>query len=232
MKYSDPKLQSLLAAEYILGSLRGAASRRFERLLQSEPGLREAVEYWQERLNPLAESTPPIKPDKRVWATIQNRIRYGTAAAPQKSSAIWSNLNFWRGFSLASIALVIGFTLGNLNKQPPSVYETVAVLHDSAAKPMLVASMENESRSLILEVLSQPENMESGKVMQVWCVPKGGGKPMPIGILESDQNRFELSLDQIQTLHESLELSISIEPEGGSPTDEPTGPVMYRGTII
>ena len=233
MNYSAPKLQSLLAAEFVLGCMPVLASRRFERLLESEPGLRLAFQYWQRRLNPLAENLKPLQPSKRVWLGIQNRIRYGSTVQPRALVSLWANVNFWRGFSLASIMLVIGFMLGNVPQSNDAFdMHTIAVLQDHTARPKLVATMENEGQALVLEMLTQPDDMGPGKVMQVWCVPKGGGKPMSLGLMNSKQNRFELSLDQIQILHESAEIAISVEPMGDAPMDAPTGEVMYRGTII
>ncbi|HEX5055802.1 MAG TPA: hypothetical protein VFX02_04820, partial [Gammaproteobacteria bacterium] len=93
MNYSDPTLQSLLAAEYVLGSLHGAARRRFTALVAREPGLRRELEYWQRRLNPLAETLPLRKPRAQVWRNIQNRIRGGSRRPP---ALVWNSLVFWR----------------------------------------------------------------------------------------------------------------------------------------
>ena len=43
MDYSRPELADRLAAEYVAGTLRGAARRRFEALLPAHPQLRAAV---------------------------------------------------------------------------------------------------------------------------------------------------------------------------------------------
>src|SRR5688572_5543509 len=97
MRYSDPKLQSLLAAEYVLGSLHGASRRRFTVLLAREGGLRKEVEYWQRRLNPLAETLPLLRPRRQVWRNIQNRIRGDAEAWP---SLLWNSLAFWRSLAV------------------------------------------------------------------------------------------------------------------------------------
>ncbi len=54
MKYRDPALRDKLAAEYVLGTLRGRARARFQRLLRYDPALRRAVDAWEERLLPMA----------------------------------------------------------------------------------------------------------------------------------------------------------------------------------
>ncbi len=61
MNYARPELRDRLAAEYVLGTLHGGARRRFQRLLQQQPELRDAVEFWQRELMPMAASAidPP-----------------------------------------------------------------------------------------------------------------------------------------------------------------------------
>ena len=43
MNIHTPPLRDSLAAEYVLGTLHGAARQRFERLLAAHPALRRAV---------------------------------------------------------------------------------------------------------------------------------------------------------------------------------------------
>ncbi|MFG5408793.1 hypothetical protein ABXN37_12720 [Piscinibacter sakaiensis] len=73
MDYGHPALADRLAADYVAGTLRGAARRRFEALLPAHPGLRHAVEAWQDRLLPLTGSVEPQTPPAVVWQRIQAR---------------------------------------------------------------------------------------------------------------------------------------------------------------
>ena len=101
MNYADPELRDRLAAEYALGTLRGPARRRFERLLSGDARLRDLAEDWELRVNLLAESAPAVAPPAHVWDQIAQRI--GPASAPMRESLLdrlWGNLGFWRGASL------------------------------------------------------------------------------------------------------------------------------------
>jgi anti-sigma-K factor RskA len=103
MRYADPELRDRLAAEYALGTLRGPARRRFERLLADDAHLRDLAEDWELRVNLLAESAPEVAPPARVWAGIAERI--GPAATPVRArrlNRLWESLGFWRGASLAA----------------------------------------------------------------------------------------------------------------------------------
>ena len=98
MNYADPELRDRLAAEYALGTLRGPARRRFERLLSGDARLRDLAEDWELRVNLLAESAPAVAPPARVWEGIAERI--GPASAPVRESRLnrlWDSLGFWRG---------------------------------------------------------------------------------------------------------------------------------------
>jgi anti-sigma-K factor RskA len=59
MNYNRPELLDRLAAEYVLGTLRGRALGRFERLVRELPAARAAVQAWEQRLATLATSVPP-----------------------------------------------------------------------------------------------------------------------------------------------------------------------------
>jgi anti-sigma-K factor RskA len=56
----EGELREHLCAEYVLGTLRGAARRRFEHWLAVDAGLRRAVSEWQDRLSPLAGIAPAL----------------------------------------------------------------------------------------------------------------------------------------------------------------------------
>ncbi len=49
-----PQLVDLLAAEYVLGTLRGGARRRFQRYADHDMVIRRAVDEWQRRISPMA----------------------------------------------------------------------------------------------------------------------------------------------------------------------------------
>jgi anti-sigma-K factor RskA len=231
MNYSNPKLQNLLAAEYVLGSLQGAARRRFEGLLMRESGLRREVEYWQRRLNPLAETLSPVRPPRRVWKNIQNRI-HGDAGNTAWPALVWNSLALWRSLAAGSaIAFLLAMlTLMQLNTDYQQAIHYVAVLKNEQAQPMLIAAMDSENR-LALDMLG-PDNTGPDEVMEVWSLPRDGSKPISLGLLKGTHARLILTRVQLEWLAAAGEIAISIEPAGGSPTGLPTGPVMYRGDTI
>jgi anti-sigma-K factor RskA len=119
MKYEHPELRQHLAAEYALGTLRGLARRRFERVLAADPGLRDLVQDWELRLNLLAESAPAVAPPDRVWQRIEQRlgpVRAGEALLGRW----WNSLGFWRGASLLAAGAAAALAVFIVT-QPPGV---------------------------------------------------------------------------------------------------------------
>jgi len=71
MDYSRPELADRLAADYVAGTLRGPARRRFEALLPAHPLLRAAVRGWQDRLMPLTAPLPSVHVERLVsWRSV------------------------------------------------------------------------------------------------------------------------------------------------------------------
>src|SRR5215470_16170627 len=145
MNLGRPDRADALAAEYVLGTLRGRARQRFERAVRMDRALGEAVQRWEERLLPLAEALPPVRPPERVWRAIQARV--GSASASR--TMFWSSLGWWRGLALASLAAVIALSVLLLRPAGERAEgAVVAVLAGSDAKATLVASADRFGRYL------------------------------------------------------------------------------------
>ena len=69
-----PQLVDLLAAEYVLGTLRGGARRRFQTYAERDTAVRGAVDEWQRRISPMAELAEPRMPPAAVWDAIERRL--------------------------------------------------------------------------------------------------------------------------------------------------------------
>jgi anti-sigma-K factor RskA len=79
----------VVAAEYVLGTLRGEDLALFETVLQSDADARQEVIRWERHLAPLDQTTLPQKPPADLWPQIQQRIR--SAASAADNSAIDTN---------------------------------------------------------------------------------------------------------------------------------------------
>ena len=224
-----PVLAEKLAAEYALGTLKGAARRRFEAWLRSDAALRATVGRWQDRLAPLAELGQPATPPARVWSGIQRRL----GLAPR---APW--WQFWRvdaarpwaGIALAASAASVGLAavlLATRAGAPGEAPQQVAALTDAQARTALVVTA--DTRRGRLEVRIAPDlKVPDDRTLQLWAITRAG-KPRSLGILPARRGA-ELALDARAIGPDVMLLAISLEPKGGSPDPNgPTGPVLYKG---
>ncbi len=227
MNVGRPDRAEALAAEYVLGTLRGRARKRFERIARGDRALEEAVRRWEERLLPLAEGLPEIEPPERVWRAIQASLP--GARAPR--TTFWSSLGWWRGLAIASLAAVVALSALLLRPVPERAEGAlVAVLAGSDAKAALVASADRFGRYLTIKAISRID-IPADRSLQLWMLP-GSGNPRSLGLIgATGAARVALPAPADEALRNIPALAVSLEPRGGSPTGLPTGPVLYSGPV-
>jgi anti-sigma-K factor RskA len=221
MKHDDPKLIDALAAEYVLGTLRGAARRRFERWRGESWYNERRVQAWEDRFVPLAFKLRPVQPSPQVWAGIEKRI--GAAASRRSSS--WSPL---RSLAAAVVLIAViagGFATWRMNQSPAlAPLATIAASNGQVAWQLEV----NSDHSLLRAVAAEGVRPSPGRSFELWALPDNGDAPVSLGVLP-DTGRAEhaLSERQRQALGRASKVAVSFEPAGGSPTGAPTGPVLF-----
>src|SRR5262245_33627948 len=149
MDYANPKLADALAAQYVTGTLRGPARRRFEVLLGAHATLRAAVRRWQDRLIPLTAVLAPQTPPLRVWQGVERTLWPRLAAAAPLPW--WQRLAVWRGASGA--ATMAALALAVLLMMPPVQAPPIVIVLQAtgdAAQPQgsFVASFSADGSAL------------------------------------------------------------------------------------
>jgi anti-sigma-K factor RskA len=228
MDYSRRELADRLAAEYVLGTLRGPARRRFGTLLQAHPLLREAVAHWQQRLEPMAASVAEVTPAAQVWTRIEARLFPAAAAAAPLPW--WQSLGLWRALTASGGVAVLAMALV-LNQVPAPQAPVVVVLaaNPQAAQALnasFVASVSADGRALVLRPLNDVA-LTSGRALELWAVPAAGA-PRSLGLVKADG---ATTLLRAQLLLDTAAFAVSMEPTGGSPTGAPTGPIVSVGKL-
>ena len=228
MKYTDAELIERLAAEYVLGTLKGPARLRFERLMEDSYSVRMAVWEWEAQLSPLVSALPEEKPPTRVWRGIQRAISPGT------QRKLFRGLTFWRGWGLAAttaaVAMMMVLVLMPARYQPDSM----AVFNDDKAQPLWIVTSDTKTGELHIKAINVRAEEIDQQAYELWMLPADGTAPRSMGLMPvSDQKReVVLSPQILSVLQQSKGLAISIEPPGGSPTGAPTGPVVYQSSLI
>lgn len=219
-------LREKLAAEYVLGTLKGGARRRFEAWMFQDADLRNLAAQWQQRLAPMAEFSGDVKPGRHVWSGIERRLNLKGHAAGWR---FWLNesVAFWRNLGLASSALallLVAVVLTRTVDAPAISY--VATLTDDKTQTALLVTADQRHRTLDVRLVSAAP-VPADKSLELWAVPKSGA-PRSLGVLAANGGRFPLGDKAIGT--DVALLAVTLEPKGGSPDPNgPTGPILYKG---
>jgi len=232
MKHDDPKLIDALAAEFVLGTLGGRARRRFERWRSKEWHVERRVQAWEERLAGLALRLTPMRPSPHVWANIEKRI--GATAAPgtrpTRATPLAQPRTTWRPLAIAAALLVLlvgGFVAWNVMQRLELQPLVVFAPEKAPTTPAWRVESDRDLRHLRLVALggAQPQPAKS---YELWALPDSGGAPVSLGLMpNSGQTDRNLTEAQRLALQGASKMAVSLEPEGGSRTGLPTGPVLF-----
>ena len=205
-----------LASEYALGTLRGHARLRFEKRLQQEPELAARVASWQTMLAGLDSHLRPEIPPEHVWKKIALNL-------PAQKRV--KRVNPYLGWLVA--AGVAAFTLVSHYSHRPEQFSPLVTLADAQQHGHWVVSRSSDRRYLQLSPL-KPVAINASRSLQLWLIP-AGQSPVSLGLL-ADHAATQIEMDN-RAFAAGATLAISLEPQGGSPTGQPTGPVLYSGML-
>lgn len=216
-----------LAADYVCGSMRGGARRRFVAMMASHAALRQEVSDWEDKIYPLAWALPERQPPARVWRAVQARIRGPGRAHPWG----WRGLNLWR---LASGVLACALVAVVVVDRPRPGPETpvagaswLAVLQTPQAQA-LAAVRTLPDGAVRIQPLQDLNTVAAGRTLELWALPPGQ-PPRSLGLLAM---QGVTTLSWPAGLAGVQQLAVSLEPPGGSPTGQPTGPVVLSGSVL
>lgn len=223
--------QEALAGEYVLGTLSASERLEAQTLLAQDADFAAAVDRWSERLVSLLLATPSVAPPSHL----RERVLAGIARAPSSGTVVdlTRRVAFWRGVSLAASALAAALALFILFKpQPqPAPGNYVAVLQPEGPGPAFVAAIDLKDGTISVKRLGA--QAEAGRSYELWAVGGGRAAPQSLGVIDASLKIPAGQLGKIDpaTLNETV-FAISLEPQGGSPTGAPTGPVLYTGKLV
>jgi anti-sigma-K factor RskA len=235
MKQLDKDEAIAAAGEYVLGLLGGEERARFERRLATDPALRAEVAGWERRLAPLALSADPVEPPPHLWGRIEESLRAAPPRAwvpPTRAKRGVRGLALWRAWALSATA-VAAVLAGLLIMRPPALtpVSLIAVLDSADARPAFLIKASpgrSEVRALALSTLDL-----GGRVPELWLLPGANQPPVSLGVLDTEgRSDRQLPGRAGDLLTSGRDVAVSLEPPGGSPTGQPTGPVAYTGVLL
>ncbi|WP_086776382.1 anti-sigma factor [Pseudomonas fluorescens] len=180
-----------------------------------------AEEVLQESLASLTETLPEVPVPERVWHGVTARIEPKVLHVPEKRP-FWN----WLRVTAALASIVVLVFLGSLYTHDDARYR--ATLLSADAQPAL--KVEAHDDYLQVEPLTLAA-VDPQRSLELWAIP-ADGKPISLGVIPAGgKGKVELSDAQKALIGKPIALAVSLEPKGGSPTGQPTGPVLYQGAL-
>jgi anti-sigma-K factor RskA len=216
----------MLAGEYVLGTLDAGEADAARTRLGTDPAFASEVRAWERQLFPLTALVPAVEPPPAVWTRIEDTTGGATVTPfPVGSAPRAANDNparVWR--ATAIVALAACACLAAFVVTRPAAPPAFAVLAPTGgAAPVLVA-LAGANGALLLRP-SGVITVAADRDLQLWSLPAGAKKPQSLGVLPAAGTQVPPGIAQ------GTQLLVSLEPKGGSPTGQPTGPVVYGGVL-
>jgi anti-sigma-K factor RskA len=229
-----------LAGEYVLGTLPLAQRQDVERRLASEPLLRAEVAAWEQRLLPLTALAAPVEPSPAVWPKISHSLagKLADKLAPQAVTTAggwqrwWDDLRLWRALSGGAVFATLVLAV-LLTRQPapdalqPAYMVVLVAPQERTAGYVVQASLNRQLTLTPLQGTAVPGN----KSLQFWTKGTTWKAPVSLGLVQPNQS-LKLALDKLPQVESDQLFEITLEPQAGSPTGRPTGPILYIGRAV
>ena len=221
-----------LAAEHVLGLLEGPDATWAEDLVRTDSGFAALVGAWRARLAEIDATAPAEPAGEALWRRIEGRL--GTARpAPSRPgladrlAGLWDSLSFWRGAGLAAGAACLALTagLGLVASRIPAPVLVAALLTEDNRVAAIV-NVDADGRASLVPLAALP--VPSGRALEVWTLWDRARGPVSVGVTR-EPRRLDLRLGDLPKAVPDQLFEITLEPEGGSPTGRPTGPVLMKG---
>lgn len=235
MNYLNEQRRNALAAEYVLGTLRGKARLRYQKLMMQYQLIAETTALWEQYLGGLNQRVPPVKPPARVWDAICARIDPDSVSVstPTETDNIVDferkRRKQWRLFSgvAAAAALMMAVLLVTVSEPVVAPVERVAIFNDTNNQPLWIIEISGDSLNVrVTDALAAV----SGKDYQLWMAPASGGAPISLGLLPKNGDITRIPPSMLLDRNVTV-LAVSLEPLGGSPNGSPTE-VLYHTNIF
>lgn len=235
---SDDGSPDLRYAEYVLGVLDADTREQVEREMAGSEAAAAAVERWRRRLLPLTEEIAPESPPAPLWQRIRGELQLDAprhSAGPPERAGLWESLRFWHrlslatGMLLAAACVAIVVLIVRRPATPPIPY-MASTITETGGRVGWTATMDL-TRARMIVVPAAPRGVSAGRSAELWLIPRGG-KPLAVGVISATTPIIiRLAPALLSRLGPTAVLAVSVEPAGGSPTGQPTGPVVGQGTI-
>lgn len=211
----------LLAAELALGLVDDTAAAARS---AADPAFAERVAWWDARF---AGLTAPLgeEPSPELWRRIAARL-------PSNDNA--GGLLRWKVISggLAAVSAIALFMLAQRPQieLPPQPGAPVVASLSGETGSALAISYDSTARRLTIA----PVQLDPGKGdAELWVIPVGSKEVISLGVIDAKKpSSRQLNPAQARLVAAGATFAVSLEPTGGSPTGQATGPIVASGKLV
>jgi anti-sigma-K factor RskA len=243
------RAQALVESDLGFAAMVRGWERRFGELQAMVDPVEPSPDLWDRIKAGVGETTPdaPMRLPDVAPARRREPVRFSFAAR---------NLYLWRGTTAAAGAVAAALLLFIVLREfgplapsrpietaeiPPSQQPAqqaaqaagrfVAVLQRDATAPAFLLTVDIENRKLTVRRVAAER--EPGRSYELWLVSDRFPQPRSLGVIGGEEFTVQPTLASYdpETINRAT-YAVSLEPEGGSPTGVPTGPVLFTGNLV
>ncbi|AQZ51683.1 anti-sigma factor [Martelella mediterranea] len=224
----DKPYDSVVAGEYVLGTLSRDARQTAEARMRSDPAFAALVHAWQARLEPLDEEYGEVTPPAYMRGAIETRL-FGTGKEKQGFvGRAWDSVALWRGVAAVAIIFAVAFLASErfLSEAQPTL---LAELSGPDNAVNLVARY--NARNGIVTFTPVAAGAADERSLELWLIA-GEDAPLSLGVLpQTGEGEIAVPRTVASRIDAGASFAVTIEPFGGSPSGAPTGPVIAAGEL-
>lgn len=181
---------------------------------------------WDARLAPLLDDHSDVPPPEGLFERIQNVL---DAEASTTDLAFYRrSVRRWKALAGAATAIAAGLALYiGVGLTTPKVAEKYVAIVTSDADGSAGLIVEIDTASGAATIIPIGLTPPAGQSYEMWHLPQGAERPVSIGLLPQlpvGRPAFHAAAGDL--------FAISLEPEGGSPSGQPTQPVYHGRAIV
>ena len=137
--------------------------------------------------------------------------------------ALRRRLRIWQASTAAALAIAASLAAFIVLRSPPPLDVAVLTPRPGEGAVLLATAEPNGALSVRPDgTIAVPNDRD----LELWALAAGETRPRSLGVLPAAGGRLVVA-----SLAPGTQLMVSLEPRGGSPTGQPTGPVLYAGQL-
>ena len=217
--------------------------------------IRRAIGHGEQAPLVLPDAPPPIAPapeanDNVVAAPLPPAAAGSNVIQLNSRVRRWRNVASFASAIAAALLVMVGLQVYQPDALPesvrpkprtqvvevktpaaPAAAQYVALLQSGGGAPAFILTVDAATKNFtVRKVGAQPE---AGRSYELWIVSDKLQRPRSLGVIgRNDFTARPVLSGYDADLVNQATYAVSIEPEGGSPSGAPTGPVVFTGKLI